>query len=667
MHIGVHKTCLPYNHDLVGLHVCGPSLTLNEPWNLPQYPLLAERARPNEAEEAEEPDVATADYDGPRVQVNWQQEPFHTDMLVQWLIQHPADSTVLFNSKCNVDHGTPLGKDKNEIQGLITHFIFMHDHKYGSLYASFLDKFRDSVAYRISTLKKVWRPLYDKLRRTGAGVVPLDANAAANLKGAYEIDHDCPWFDNLRAIWGSNLSFAAPTISSQPGVDHAAHFFSLISTADAGNASSQVHSTPPSSALMGSPAPPHTQGGRIADHPQQSGYSPSSTGPSVSGSTGALPQLGYPPPSSGTFVGGSSQSGYLRPSSGAFSSGSASLQYHYSHPADGSGASPQFGSPPPPSPFAGSPTSSCPPPFNPCGDGSAASSPQFNYGTPPPPSTQSSPQFNYGAPPPPSTQSSPQFSRTHLPPHKSYPLSRPPPGMAPQAEDDFDDALFTMDGMDEYDDRDANALPSSPSPPPAPPPAVSQKPRTSTYNNRSVFLSKTGSVRTSTKPSLTTSSYSSAHTHSSMPPSQSSSTPETSVSKGKRKATNKKRIHSDIHEQVEMLNDKVESITSGKTSESASREPLAKTQYELKNDRAMVKLDIYCEGKEHEFIRDKRAIVRANAKVDHQCEQEAKTMEIRLRDAESRAWESEAAALCLRIKYKKLMQDERTEGSNAAS
>ncbi|KAG0692570.1 hypothetical protein DFH29DRAFT_882293 [Suillus ampliporus] len=182
MHVGVRKTCLPYNHDLVGLHVCGPSVTLNEPWSLPQYPLLAERARPNEEEEAEE--VAK----------------LKLLLSLMWLPQTTMGQGF---SKHNADHSPPLGKDKNEIQGLIACFIFVHDHKYGSLYATIPDKFYDSVVYRISaqvvlslfqhlhadhitsSLKKVWCPLYDKLYRTGAGIVPLDANAAANLKGAY--------------------------------------------------------------------------------------------------------------------------------------------------------------------------------------------------------------------------------------------------------------------------------------------------------------------------------------------------------------------------------------------------------------------------------------------------------------------------------------------------
>ncbi|KAG0705867.1 hypothetical protein DFH29DRAFT_996522 [Suillus ampliporus] len=222
-----------------------------------------------------------------------------------------------------------------------------------------------------------------------------------------------------------------------------------------------------------------------------------------------------------------------------------------------------------------------------------------------------------------------------------------------------------MDGMDEYD-CDANAvsldspprasirnkwqLPSSPSPPPTPSFAVLQKPHTSTYNNHSAFLSKTGSVRMSTKPS-----------------SASSSTPETSVSKGKCKVTNKKQIHSNICEQVDMLNDKIESITSGKMLERVLKELLVKTQYKLKNDRTMAKLDIYCEDKECQFIYNEHAIVHVNASVVHQCEQELQTMDIHLHNAESRAWDSEVVALHLRIKYKKLMQDEQTKGSDAAS
>lgn len=173
-------------------------------------------------EDATHPEsTAAAAYADTRSQIGWQNHPARTDKLVEWLVQHPADCAILFNGKLD-DLGPPSGKNKQEVNAAIAQSIFGHEEKY----ATHPDKYRDLVMSRINHLEKEWHVLYKKLHSTGAGVHPLDGDADPNLHA--EIIREFPWFDDLNSVWGSNLSFAPLVVSSQPGVDHAAHFFSLV-------------------------------------------------------------------------------------------------------------------------------------------------------------------------------------------------------------------------------------------------------------------------------------------------------------------------------------------------------------------------------------------------------------------------------------------------------
>jgi hypothetical protein len=165
------KLCLPYDHDFVGLHDCRPSLSrASNPWSIPQENIAAAESPGGNAEEEAEKvgglemplipfrltSIADNDVPAPRIVVNWIGEPTRTDILVRWLLEHPADCAILFYGKserdygCDKDYGPPSGKDRSEVYAAIARAIFEHDHQYASSYASLPDKFRDSVSSRIS-------------------------------------------------------------------------------------------------------------------------------------------------------------------------------------------------------------------------------------------------------------------------------------------------------------------------------------------------------------------------------------------------------------------------------------------------------------------------------------------------------------------------------------
>jgi hypothetical protein len=135
--------------------------------------------------------------------------------------------------------------------------------------------------------------------------------------------------------------------------------------------------------------------------------------------------------------------------------------------------------------------------------------------------------------------------------------------------------------------------------------------------------------------------------------------------KSKSKASNKKRIRSDIREQVEMMNDEVESISSERV-----------TRSEMKNERAIAKLNVYRQEKEYQFIREERVHEREDAATAHQRAQEeaaaahqraqeeaaaahqraqeAADRAIKLREAEAKAYALEVETLQLKIRLHEL-------------
>ncbi|KAG2084574.1 uncharacterized protein F5147DRAFT_782433 [Suillus discolor] len=105
----------------------------------------------------------------------------------------------------------------------------------------------------------------------------------------------------------------------------------------------------------------------------------------------------------------------------------------------------------------------------------------------------------------------------------------------------------------------------------------------------------------------------------------------------------KKRLRMEVQEQVEMLNDNLESVHSEKL-----------TLYQLKNECLMVKLNANHQDKEHHFLCEERAHKCVNATLIHQWLQETKDQEICLSEADVKALELERQVMLLHIEYAKI-------------
>ncbi|KAG1767936.1 hypothetical protein EDD22DRAFT_949745 [Suillus occidentalis] len=95
------------------------------------------------------------------------------------------------------------GLDKGQVYTTLAKLILMDHPKYGHAYATNTKKFRE-----------------------GTGVMSDGGTQMKNLLDAALIE--LPWHTELDAIWHINLSMAAKTHSSKPGVNHADTFFSLV-------------------------------------------------------------------------------------------------------------------------------------------------------------------------------------------------------------------------------------------------------------------------------------------------------------------------------------------------------------------------------------------------------------------------------------------------------
>ncbi|KAG1778502.1 hypothetical protein EV702DRAFT_1267677 [Suillus placidus] len=164
---------------------------------------------------------------GPRITVQWGKEDALTDILVDHITSHPADSRILFYSEGKktpfTDGEQASGKDKSDIYAVLAKLIFANHVKHGAGYHRNPKKFCDSVANHIVGLKARYKKLKAKLGATGAGVLPGDRHANLLL----EICAEWKWFVDLDAIWHSNPAFAVTSHSSRPGVDHAGQMYSL--------------------------------------------------------------------------------------------------------------------------------------------------------------------------------------------------------------------------------------------------------------------------------------------------------------------------------------------------------------------------------------------------------------------------------------------------------
>ncbi|KAG2067986.1 hypothetical protein BDR04DRAFT_1158488, partial [Suillus decipiens] len=166
-----------------------------------------------------------------RVTVRWETREFdHTDALIQFLEAHPADCCVLFNeSKKHHDpvivEPNPSGSQKGQIWAAIAHSIFEDDEEYKDMYAEDNCKFTLAVCNRLGHLRTKYKKQHARFTQTGAGINPLDATGAKNLREQVVIDF--LWFDALDALWKGNPAFAPKTISSVPGIDHASNLAAL--------------------------------------------------------------------------------------------------------------------------------------------------------------------------------------------------------------------------------------------------------------------------------------------------------------------------------------------------------------------------------------------------------------------------------------------------------
>ncbi|KAG1810325.1 uncharacterized protein HD556DRAFT_1436066 [Suillus plorans] len=206
-------------------------------------------------------------------------------------------------------------------------------------------------------------------------------------------------------------------------------------------------------------------------------------------------------------------------------------------------------------------------------------------------------------------------------------------------------------------------LPSMPSPPPNVPEPfeVPAKTPASAYNSRSAFRaqkpSSHGSRRrlpsemscsASTPSSTTRNTTSSSDFH--MSP-----TPETSLpnSAGSSK---KKKVKSDVSQQVGQVRDEIESMHSDTMSRHDSKHLHFLAKLEVKSEHSR-------DTKKYEWLRSNREHEASQATVTHQHMQEVKTTEIRLcetdirvHQAHSEVLDKEAETLRLKIQFHQMMQ-----------
>ncbi|KAG0699943.1 hypothetical protein DFH29DRAFT_1001594 [Suillus ampliporus] len=186
------------------------------------------RGKGSKTRGTQSPAAAASSSDQPRFTIQWQSAPFRTQKIIDHLREHPADTWILFYSdgKQSQDDGDrPSGKDKVSVCAVIAKHIFEHDEEYAGYYAAGPDKFRDSTSNHINGLLKKYCQGHDKLNATSAGIMLQDETTAQNL--CAQILKEFPWYDDLAGIMGGNPALSLKTISSCPGVDHSANYFSI--------------------------------------------------------------------------------------------------------------------------------------------------------------------------------------------------------------------------------------------------------------------------------------------------------------------------------------------------------------------------------------------------------------------------------------------------------
>ncbi|KIK32712.1 hypothetical protein CY34DRAFT_110879 [Suillus luteus UH-Slu-Lm8-n1] len=539
----------------------------------------------------------------PAFQIQWQSAPARTQKVVDHLRNHPADCRILFYSdgkQSHTDGDRPSGKDKVSICAVIAKCVFKDNEEYADLYAAGPDKFRDSVNNHITSLRKRYHECYDKLHATGAGIMPHDA----------QILKEFPWYDDLLGVMGGNPALSLKTISSRPGMDHAANYFSISRTAG----SSYSESLCSGSAQFGAQPDPISADTTSAQSP--SGPYP----PPYSGQS-------YPPPSGGSPYLPAADQSYPSPVAGQLYS--PHTRGPYPSPAGGHHYFPQP---------SGNPYLDC---------------------VPQPPQPLLPHTSNSLLDDDDDDDMSYFFDlRNDDEERMDFSDIRPP---TPPAQHDYrNERDVTILDSPPKSKRAASKrplLPSSPSPPITPPPpsgfVLPHASKTSHRDSRASFgdpgrrtsmaslklVSRCSSGSSRSKPASV----------SSAPASTAATSPANSASAtGKQRQGKKQR--SSIQDTVEKLNNEIESVQSERV-----------TWEELKNERYMFKYNIIRQANEHKFLQAERVETHAEAAAAHKRSLEAKDTEIRLREAETKmhdalalAHAEEAETLHLKIEYARL-------------
>ncbi|KIN98422.1 hypothetical protein M404DRAFT_97961, partial [Pisolithus tinctorius Marx 270] len=139
--------------------------------------------------------------------INW--DTPHTEILVQWLLSHPANCRILFSDKNSGDLPPSLsststerlvGHNKKEVQAMITQAIFEDDSIYKDMYTASAAKFQVSMGNQCRGL-----------------CVHTDV-----------VLNNFPWYDNLHSIWPGNPSFDPKPFNSEPNKNYAEGFLAVI-------------------------------------------------------------------------------------------------------------------------------------------------------------------------------------------------------------------------------------------------------------------------------------------------------------------------------------------------------------------------------------------------------------------------------------------------------
>ncbi|KAF8430924.1 hypothetical protein L210DRAFT_863670, partial [Boletus edulis BED1] len=153
--------------------------------------------------------------------ISW--EGIRTDMLVAWIMSHPADCHILFHDRSSssssmLTHGDkPSGKNKKEVAAAIAKHIFGQDPEHSSTYTVDLAKYTTSVTNRLSVLKRTYREHHACFTSTGGGIFPQE-----------EVHCVFPYYDDLNSIWKDIPSFNSKLVSSKAGVNHAKSLLQIV-------------------------------------------------------------------------------------------------------------------------------------------------------------------------------------------------------------------------------------------------------------------------------------------------------------------------------------------------------------------------------------------------------------------------------------------------------